>query len=446
MGMADRDDVNMTDRFDVDWADAESRGPKSYTDDPTFELNFQLLGESFGYSTLWALVGSAGLGEYGLNIEFEEAFLRILEEYKLLNYDNFSEVWDVVGETLIDNKYVSSNGFEKSFDDYTFPILFDAFSVTNLNKFVNSEEFEKHFKAVAASVENQKDTTNKSTKDKKNNLKSLLESRMKRLKQMEEFMKIKKDDKSNRVTFECKTCGFQSRWQRKLFVSHIKPLHIKGTRESKRKKKKRPKKLILESKVDRKYICEDLDCYKVFSKIENRKRHMLNVHKLNLRRKCTTCNKHYRDHYNLERHKRLMHSKLCKKNVYKCPLCSFKTRFKFSLIRHEKIKHDCSSFDEDGRIVCDICRQTFTEKFSMERHMVIHDAINLGYNGVFCDEVKHENHTCSFSCLKCCRSFSCKSLLMSHMKIHDKLLNVSKYLTRLGDHDAVKNQIDCIKY
>jgi len=206
------------------------------------------------------------------------------------------------------------------------------------------------------------------------------------------------------------------------------------------------KKIRLESKVSRKYICENFECKKVFSKIENRKRHMLNVHKVNVRHKCTICYKHFRDQYNLERHLRIQHSKKkVKTNYYKCPMCSFKTRFKCSLIRHEKAKHQ-SIFNQDGELVCEICKQTFTEKSLIKQHTTIHDAIRIGYNCVFCDSEKLENHICVFRCQNCDRTFNSKALLNSHLKIHDKLDNVTNYLTKIGEHDELKTQILCIKY
>ena len=432
--------------FENDWDLAKSGKARLYNQDQSFERNFLKIGEHLEFSDTWTFASSLDLNDYNLDIKFEATFMNVLKDTNLIEFNEFDCVWDIVDKTVIDDEFRDRTEFENCFDDYSYGLLYDAFSKPNV-EFVNSEMFENHFKDIVKSAELQKECEVRSTKSKngKNSLKSLLEARIKRLKYMEEHMKTCKDSVSSKVTYVCKTCGLQSRWQRKLFFSHIMPEHIKGSKKTKKKKIKRMKKkqIRIESKVKRIYICENLDCNKTFSNIENRKRHILSIHRENLRFKCSFCNKEFRDRFDRERHVRIKHNKLAS---YRCPLCSFKTKFKRSLIRHEKIKHEALPFDKNGKIVCDICKQTFIKQFSMRRHMTKHEAIKIGYECVFCSNVKLENHVCSFLCPNCNRSFNSKVGLGSHLKIHAKLDNIDKCLTRIGDHDDLQNQIKSLMY
>ena len=261
---------------------------------------------------------------------------------------------------------------------------------------------------------------------------------------METFIRTYKCSDSNQVTHECRMCGFQSKWLRKLFFNHVKPKHMARSKIQKGKKRKskniKPSK---ESKIKRTYICEQLDCTSTFADRRSRKRHMKSVHGEILSHDCSHCGKCFRDKLDLERHLNSIHNSIIN---YSCPLCTFASKYKRSLVRHEQTKHGGSRTNKDGKLVCDYCERTFTKQYVMTVHMNMHRAIQIGFKCVFCDRDKMENHVCEFSCFECDRNFNMKAHLKEHMKVHSKIDNVSKYLNRIDNHLDLRDQILDSKY
>ena len=170
---------------------------------------------------------------------------------------------------------------------------------------------------------------------------------------------------------------------------------------------------------------------------------MNSVHNENLAFGCSLCRKAFRDKHDVERHKRIHHKKVKR---YSCPVCSFKTSFRSSLLRHEKRMHKTPEFDRDGKIICEVCRKTFTTEFSLRRHSAAHEAIWIGFDCAICGNVKLENHACVFICPKCDKPIKSKASLKSHMKLHSNLDSIQRSLNLLDDHDHIKVQIDSIQF
>eukprot|EP00092_Neocalanus_flemingeri_P059515 GFUD01071161.1.p1 GENE.GFUD01071161.1~~GFUD01071161.1.p1 ORF type:complete len:243 (-),score=48.34 GFUD01071161.1:550-1278(-) len=242
----------MTD-FDLDWESVNKEDICVYNIDPVVEDHFKKIGVEFNFNLVWCLARSAGQDYYNLDTKFERNFLNSLEENSLVVLNEFEEAWEIVQQTIIDDKYRECKLFEEVYNDcFTYELLFCAFSKSK-GSFVNSHKFEEHLRDILTLnqpelLEQGVNKFNNPKRSKKNSLKSLLEARLRRQKQMEKYMKTVKDLYSGKVIYECKSCNFQSRWQRKLFYSHVIPEHIKSSNEIKQKKKNRKRKT-LESKV-----------------------------------------------------------------------------------------------------------------------------------------------------------------------------------------------------
>ena len=433
--------------FNADWTIAESEALVCYNVDPDFESSFKNLGINWNYDINWCFAEALGTSNYKLDTQLEQEFLIVLSWIGVLNIDEFDECWDIIGRTLSDDNFEDNKMFEDCFDEYSYDLLFESFSKSNV-EFQNSVEFENHFKAIVLKAESGQDAYVDKAKgvqrNKKNCLKSLLTERLKRQKQMAEYMKTVKSD-SGQVEYQCKVCGHLSVWQRKLFFSHIIPLHIKSTVKPPKKKKPnlRNQSRKLASNIKRKYICERLECSATFSSRRNRKRHMASVHNDNLRIKCQVCGRCFRDKLDLERHTRGVHKKI---SVYRCAICLYKTKIRCNLRRHEKSKHGVATFGQDGSIVCDLCNETFSKVYLMKQHTLAHLAIQIGFECCFCGIVKQENHTCVFSCSKCDRTFPNKAILSKHLKLHSKLEEFSQDLSQIGHHEELNAQIANLKF
>jgi hypothetical protein len=221
----------MTNEFEADWDLALSEKATFYASDPAFEAQFIIIAKDFEFSNMWKFVKSLGSDEYNLDRKLEDKFYEVLKENGCLECDSFIKVWDIASKTMIDDTYLD----DEMFDDLSYRISFEAFFRTKI-KFTNSEIFEQNFKDVIGTVERKSETvpSNKSSSGRKNNsLKNLLEQRIKRHKQMETHIKTLKHSDSNNVSYECKICGFQSKWLRKLFFTHVKPEHMAGSKKNK---------------------------------------------------------------------------------------------------------------------------------------------------------------------------------------------------------------------
>ena len=433
----------MTESFETDWSRAALEDSSEYSCDTVFEEHFRNI-KLDDFSSMWTFVSSLGLDVYNLNVKFEGKFYKVIGlEANTLNHE---EAWKIVKQTIVEDSFIYDPLFEAHFDEViSYELSFEAYSKTKMG-FVNSEIFEKHFTDAVKSVEFHSDEV-KDTKSKsgnRNGLKSLLEARLKRLKQMETYIKTVKEN--NNVFYECKTCGFKSNYLRKLFYSHVKPKHIVKLKEAKCNKKKKLRNIRIrqESDIERRFICGNLSCSKMFSNKRCRKRHMMSVHRGDLKCKCDHCDKCFRDRLDLMRH---LTSKHKETSNYKCSLCAFKSAYKRSLVKHIYRKHKGSNLDpENGNITCDTCGKSFIKKYAMMKHMAAHKAIEIGYRCVFCSCVKLENHVCQFTCSKCERSFNTRADLRAHALAHEKILNVAKYLLKIGNHVDVTDQILDIRY
>ena len=432
--------------FDDDWARAGWESSGVYRMDRSFEEQFLQVGKDLSFSDLWIFVRSLEPNTYTHDNRFEEIFLYKMEENNFVDLESFDSTWSAINKTITSETFNDNSVFDDTFFEYSYGLLFEGFS-KHRGKFENSELFENKFEEVKKTVQNElmKESVVSSSKTKSSNkrgLKSLLEMRLKRFKMMEDFMKTVKDSDTNIVTYVCKVCGEKSMWQRKLFYSHIKPKHIEASKKT-TKKMRKCKKVPFESNVSRRYICEDLDCDKTFGNFNTRKRHMLSVHNGTRKFQCSMCKKSFRDKSDQQRHLKQRHHKY---TCYKCPMCNFKSKYRNSLSRHQRKQHSPSNFDAQGGICCDICKKPFITVLSMRRHMRVHEAIKIGFDCVFCGNVKLENHLCIFVCYKCDRNFNCKSSLNSHLSIHRKLDDISKCINNISDCDELKSQVKSFKF
>jgi len=436
----------MTADFYSDWSRAQLESGSVYELDQSFENIFLKVTERLEFSNLWTFVDSLGLSDYKLDEKFEKSFLTLLDEKQFANLDSYEDTWEAISKTIVDDTYRFNHNFDEAFFEYSYCEFFKVLSKQKGN-FVNSVTFNEHYEEVVKNLEHQQTKPTKSigqNKSKQHGLKCLLDARLKRLKLMQDYMKTCKDHDSKKVTYICKKCGFKSLWQRKLFHKHIIPVHIKSSmkskNKSKRRKKKKPRK---ESNISRRYICANLYCAQSFASIKSRKRHMNSVHTGNLAFECSLCSKAFRDKHDVERHARIHHSRYKK---HACPVCSFKTTFRSSLLRHEKRMHRTPQFDRVGKIICAVCRKTFTSEFSLRRHSTAHEAILIGFDCAICGNVKLENHSCVFKCPKCEKTMRSKASLKAHVKLHSKLDSIQKSVTLLDDHDDIKKQLNSIQF
>ena len=250
---------------------------------------------------------------YDFDIIIENQYINFLCEIGFLKPD-FDELWTFIYKSKIDLVHENDYQCVEIYDE----LLYDsAFSSISLKRYLNHSyqecnSFEDGFKdfintvvdvdtGSTASANVTKKTENKKAENKKTgkniNLKNLLNQRLKRLKLEEDTIDCEQLDSTKSLIFTCKLCGLESKRKRRLFITHVLPLHIKNQKKSaKFYKKRKPKiKVSFRSEIDKKYICPDLNCDKRFYNRGNRKRHMIYKHyKMSdrFKLKCDICDQH----------------------------------------------------------------------------------------------------------------------------------------------------------
>ena len=303
-----------------------------------------------------------------------------------------------------------------------------------------------HLDALKDIKDAKKEPNPKKKKETSQKLKNLLELRIKRMKLLDDNIRILRVDGEKSAVFECIHCGQRSKRKRRLFISHILPTHIRkaGNKHEKNKRRKNRVKVVVKSSVQKTFICSNMYCSRKFTSRYARKRHILVVHRKTMKFKCTMCDKGFRDKFNLGRHEERKHKKVFNFN---CILCMYKTTKKYNLKRHCEAYHsEAGACERLGYLVCDICGKLYSSKHSLSQHKEVHDAISIGFSCSVCNCIRTENHHCMFKCRKCACVFTSKVLLKSHENIHLKVENVCNAVSNLEGHVNVKQQLMGIKF
>ena len=342
-----------------------------YKVNEAFELCYLdlMMEKTQDFDVIWEVSTNNYSGSYQFNKTLENEFLKKIEVLGL--YD----IWDYVSETCSFDEYENERLFEEELCNVAFEKGFDHFSrIQSSIKYKTSSFLEDCYRKVVPN-ENvkgdddpivKKKVPNKKSKESQN-LKNLLELRLKRLKAMNDHIDLIKIDDRKAIVFQCKLCHVQSKRKRKLFVSHILPVHIKPNKKNGQRRKNRNK-ISIKSVIEKQFICTDLHCIKRYATRFARKRHMLTVHYKYYRFECDICQKKFRDNSNLLRHKKLKH-KISPLHL-KCLLCSYRTIKAFNLERHcETIHAGEGNFGKRGNLECDVCSKSFNTGFRLNKHM-----------------------------------------------------------------------------
>ena len=280
--------------FDLNWEKA-SGSFKKYSFSTYFERVYleivQEKNSNSDYSWFWDVIRQDTLDVYKFDENFEN------EVIENTTSDTLDDIWDFVSLTAGFQSYAANSRMDTEFGDCEFEMVYSHYSQrTRGPPYTMSHVFEEVFSHIVPrqnehrdSEKGKKDSETNPKKKKKTsqNLKTLLELRMKRLKLIDDnIQSIRIGDDSSPI-YECKHCGFRSKRKRKLFVSHVLPLHITKPKDKSEKKKRRKNKLkvLVRSEVEKRYICSNLYCTKKFTSSYARKRHSLSVHKKTMQTK-----------------------------------------------------------------------------------------------------------------------------------------------------------------
>ena len=439
--------------FEDSWESSKSETLK-YVPSTNFENVFLELvqGKNFSdsYSVFWDVIKNGVVEAYKFDEEFEN---EAIENRKTVNKE-LSDIWDFVSRTHGFDNYKSDSTFDAEYGDLEFEIVFSHCSrCVKGPKYRMCQVLEDVFDQIvpenscksSAGVPKNSAANPKKKKEASQKLKTLLELRKKRLKLMDDNILSIRIDNEFAVTYECKHCGQRSKRKRKLFISHILPTHLKPKKKTEKKGRRKNKiKVLVKSEVKKRYICSNFYCAKKFTSRYARKRHIISVHRKTLSFQCDLCPKVCRDRYNLLRHKKQKHKEA---TSFKCVVCSYRSKKRFNLQRHIETNHNEAGILENfGYIQCDVCRKSFLYVHSLMKHKEIHQAISIGFNCPICNNKKSENHQCKFDCTKCDSTFSSKTDMRKHERIHLKVESVIHATSTIRDHEKLKSQLLALEF
>jgi len=448
--------------FNELWKSFVNKKLEKYEVSKEFEDKYVLALENLteDFDIVWKFISSQSSEVYEYNVTIENKYIDILCEIGFLTTD-FEELWKYVTTCNGDIVPKRDSLCEEIYDDLLYDSVFARISSDRYlhHSYQCSNLFENSYSELikvslddeigsiipAPTKSSKKNNVMKS--EKSQNLKNLLNQRLKRLKLEEETVECTELDSLNTPIFTCKLCGFKSKRKRRLFITHVIPLHFKSNRKSEKlTKKRKPKiKVSIRSEINKKYICPKLNCDKVFNTRGNRKRHMLSKHRTSdlTQIRCSKCDKQFACRFNLTRHVLHYHRKTF--HLKKCPLCDYATRRTCNFERHCARKH-VGLLDEVGFHCCSKCEKVFSNINVLKNHEAKHQAIEIGYNCSLCKQIVCEGHVCQFKCDICHKIFKLIAVYQRHIKIHKKLKDILKYVEDTSDHEQLKYQLQMLSF
>ena len=430
--------------FDALWVDSKNTICK-YIPNLFFESGYvSLMGMS--YESLWRYLQQCFRKNFEFDLFFEQKFL------ELFSTSDLDVMWNIVSVTKSYETYTNCPIFEDIYRDIEFNLIFSYYSMRiPASRYCEVQILEHHFNELIPETDRIQKTVNVSKPSGPHpssrkkvgtslKLKTLLEKRLKRLKLMNENIMSLRVEGRNYIQYKCVHCGFESRRKRKLFVSHILKLHLRPYRMAKKSSKRQSKNYVsVLSGVRKTFDCSHLDCSKSFTLRFARKRHILVVHQKLMRFRCSLCLKGFRDIFNLRRHKKFKHKLRVK---IKCSRCAYSTDRKNNFLRHCERMHEGESLSTlQGCKKCSTCGKVFSLAQTLNKHMLIHEAISIGYDCPVCGRRKDENHKCLFTCKKCASTFLSKPQLLEHARLHARIIKVKESISSLCDMNLVHNEL-----
>ena len=391
-----------------------------------FETEYKsLLAERSSYESAWLNLGKINDSVYEFCAEFES---HVLDALPFIEYNDH---WDFISCSGGFDAYIPDSVIDQQLCDLDFEYeaicCYFSKHLKSSFRYQTLKQFEENYNTVCPQALQQIQTNKlqvhcttvrKCETSKK--LRTLLEERTKRLKIMDENIISSRPDNEKYITYKCAHCDVASRRKRKLFITHVLPVHINVKKRGRKVKKnlvgRGPQSRLFRGP----FHCSRLDCTLKFSSRYARKRHMLSIHLKEKRFHCNLCMKKFRDKYSLYRHERLKHRNI----FFECLKCKFRTVRKYNLKRHCQKKHQAVGVEHIGYTACLFCEKLFSSHQALKKHNEIHEAIAIGYNCIFCGFIKSENHVCSFECFKCKLIFSRKLDLKTHEILHRKINQV----------------------
>ena len=137
-------------------------------------------------------------------------------------------------------------------------------------------------------------------------------------------------------------------------------------------------------------------CKKVFTKMNNLKRHIATIHEGKKPFKCDNCDKSFTQKPHLQRHIALAHEG---NKPFKCDSCDASYIDRHGLARHVESVHD-----GNNQFKCDICHSIFSYEANLKRHI----------------STIHEGNMTKYQCNICPSDFTSKQGLSYHLtSVHE---------------------------